>query len=283
MPPPVSLPQFGTFYGEITKRCEFLELTLTETAYPPEYQVPLHHHDLPWFGFVLEGSIVEILGKKSFHCKPLTLLYRVPDERHANRSGSQGSRCLTVELKELFFRSFVQSSGILRSSGEFDGGLLPTLMLRLYDEFHSLDNVSPLSIEGLALELVAESHRRSSILAGTVPPVWVKRAREMVRQQFTESLSLTKIASEIGTHPVQLARAFRKYYGYSVGEYVRKLRVDYAYNELLASEAPVVDIALATGFCDQAHFCRTFKRLTGMNPSELRTSRRLRAPRAYQS
>src|SRR6266478_4053734 len=128
----VRLPQYGTFYGEITKRHEFLELTLTETAYPPGYRVPVHHHELPWFGFVLEGSIVEILGKRSFHCKPLTLLFRVPDDSHANQSGNVGSRCLTVELKDSFFRSFVQCSGILPHSAEFDGGLLPTLMLRLY-------------------------------------------------------------------------------------------------------------------------------------------------------
>jgi AraC family transcriptional regulator len=50
--------------------------------------------------------------------------------------------------------------------------------------------------------------------------------------------------------------------------------VEYAYNELIATDSPIVDIALATGFCDQAHFCRTFKRLTGMNPSELRSLQR---------
>lgn len=273
----ISRPQFGTFYGEITKRHEFPVLTVTETVYPPGYRVPMHRHELPWFGFVLEGSILEILGRKLFECKPLKLLYRLPDEGHANRSGDQGSRCLTVELKQQFFQCFVRSSGILRDSAEFDGGLLPGLMLRLYNEFSSIDNVSPLAIEGLALELLAESHRRSTIVEKGVPPVWVKRAMEMIRQKFRDSLSLSGIAHEVGAHPVQLARGFRKYYGYSVGEYVRKLRVDCAYNQLVSSELPVVEIALATGFCDQAHFCRTFKRLTGMNPTELRASQRMRS------
>src|SRR5215469_3047925 len=273
----VSRPKFGTFYGEITKRREFPDLTLTETVYPAGYRVPMHRHELPWFGFVLEGSILEILGRKLFDCRPLKLLYRVPDAGHANQSGDRGSRCLTVELKEAFFRCFVQCSGILRDPAEFDGGLLPSLMLRLYNEFNSVDNVSPLAIEGLALELLAESHRRSGVVERGIPPIWVKRAMELIRQQFAEGLSLTGIAREIGAHPVQLARGFRKYYGYSVGEYVRKLRVDYAYNQLISSELPVVEIALAAGFCDQAHFCRTFKRLTGMNPTELRASQRIRS------
>lgn len=277
---PVSRPQFGTFYGEITKRREFPELTLTETLYPAGYRVPIHHHELPWFGFVLEGSMVEILGRKLFDCTPLKLLYRVPDGGHANQSGDRGSRCLTVEMKETFFRCFVQSLGILRDSAEFDGGFLPSLMLRLYNEFNCIDSVSPLAIEGLALELLAETHRRSSIVEGGIPPIWAKRAMEIIRQRFTEGLSLTTLAQETGAHPVQLARAFRKYYGYSVGEYVRKLRVDYAYSQLISSQLSVVDIALATGFCDQAHFCRTFKRLTGMNPTELRASQRIR-PASY--
>jgi len=279
----VARPQFGAFYGEIAKRREFPELTLTETVYPPAYRVPMHRHELPWFGFVLEGSILEILGRKLFDCKPLKLLYRVPDDAHANQSGDRGSRCLTVELKEAFFRGFVQSAGILRDPAEFDGGLLPSLMLRLYNEFNCIDDASPLAVEGLALELLAESHRRSGIIEKGTPPIWVKRAMELVRQQFTESLSLTAIAREIGAHPVQLARGFRKYYGYSVGEYVRKLRVDHAYHQLVSSELPVVDIALGNGFCDQAHFCRTFKRLTGMNPTALRASQRIRSAPYHHS
>jgi hypothetical protein len=50
------------------------------------------------------------------------------------------------------------------------------------------------------------------------------------------------------------------------------VRIDFACVELANSDAPLVDIALAAGFCDQSHFTRTFRRYTGMVPSLFRGS-----------
>jgi len=269
-------PQYGAFYGQVTRRRELPDLTVTETIYPPCYDVPVHRHQLPWFAFVLEGSFVETFGSKSVECKPLTLLYRLAEDCHGDRSGERGGRCITVEMKKAFFEQATQCASSLAHSAEFEGGLLPMLALRLHDEFTSTDSVAPLAIEGLTLELVAESSRRSILVTSQVPPIWIKRAVEMVRERFREDFSLADMASELGIHPVQLARTFRKHYGSSVGEYVRKLRVEYAYNQLMSTDLPIVDIGLAAGFCDQAHFGRIFKRLTGLSPKQLRVSSRSR-------
>jgi AraC family transcriptional regulator len=59
-----------------------------------------------------------------------------------------------------------------------------------------------------------------------------------------------------------------------VGDYVRKLRIEYACHELVASARPIVDIALAAGFCDQSHFTRTFKLAVGSSPSQYRAALR---------
>jgi AraC family transcriptional regulator len=75
-------------------------------------------------------------------------------------------------------------------------------------------------------------------------------------------------------HPVHLAQTFHKTYQCTVGDYVRKLRIEYACHELAASAKPIVDIALAAGFCDQSHFTRTFKRSIGAAPSQYRESLR---------
>jgi len=57
-------------------------------------------------------------------------------------------------------------------------------------------------------------------------------------------------------------------------DFVRQLRIEYACHELATSELPIVDIALSAGFFDQSHFTRTFKRLTGIVPSQYRQSLR---------
>ncbi len=277
----LSAPYFGTFYGEVTRRRELPQLILTETAYPPGYSVPVHKHDLSWFGFVLEGSLTEIHRNRSLDCRPLTLLYRLSEESHANRSGRGGGRCVTVEMKRQFFMDAIQNLGILRHSAEFQGGLLPRFMLSLHEEFRTMDTVSPLSIEGLVLELLAEAHRRLSIVQARPPSARVRQAMELVHARFTENLSLSEIASEVNSHPVHLARAFRKCYGYSIGGYIRKLRVECAYRDLITTNLSLVEIALANGFCDQAHFSRTFKRIIGIKPSELRMTLKARSMRGH--
>lgn len=52
----------------------------------------------------------------------------------------------------------------------------------------------------------------------------------------------------------------------SIGEYVRRLRVDYAARRLVGSTSSIADIATAVGFADQSHFSRVFLRITGLSP-----------------
>jgi AraC family transcriptional regulator len=77
-------------------------------------------------------------------------------------------------------------------------------------------------------------------------------------------------------HPVYLACAFRRHYRSTVGEYVRRLRVEFACRELSATRAPLAQVALAAGFADQSQFSRTFKRVVGLTPTEYR--KMFRAP-----
>ena len=71
-------------------------------------------------------------------------------------------------------------------------------------------------------------------------------------------------------HPVLLARAFRTYFGTSPGRYLRRLRLDWAAAELLATQRRLADIALQAGFADQSHFTRAFRRHTGLTPGQYR-------------
>jgi AraC-like DNA-binding protein len=78
------------------------------------------------------------------------------------------------------------------------------------------------------------------------------------------------VAESIGIHPVHLAREFRKHYHCTVGEYLRRLRIEHASRKLIESDSSLVDISEAAGFADQSHFGRTFKRLMGITPNGYR-------------
>ena len=147
---------------------------------------------------------------------------------------------------------------------------------RLYDEFRHTDELSPLAFEGLTLELLAECSRQAARTRDHQPPRWLRRVSDLAQARFRERLALGAIAESVGVHPAHLARVFRRFHGCTLGDYVRKLRVEFACHCLTTSDAPLADIALAAGFSDQSHFSNTFKRHTGVPPAAFRRSARPR-------
>jgi AraC family transcriptional regulator len=147
---------------------------------------------------------------------------------------------------------------------------------RLYKEFRQSDELSPLAIEGLTLELLAECSRQASRTGDRHPPRWLLAVSDLVQARFREPLTLGAIAETVGVHPAHLARVFRRFHGCTLGDHVRRLRVEFACHRLTTSDAPLVDIALATGFSDQSHFSNAFRRHTGMTPAAFRRAARPR-------
>jgi len=160
----------------------------------------------------------------------------------------------------------VQSKSLPSFSVTVPRNSLPELFLRMYYKFREMDDESLRTLEQALLEgqSVTNSGRRF--------PQWLERVRNILEQRFAEPFKLSEIAAEAGVHPVHLAREFRKHYGASVGEYLRRVRIEYACRELMGSNVAVTNIAFAAGFADQSHFSRTFKRLCGTTPGRYRAS-----------
>ena len=126
------------------------------------------------------------------------------------------------------------------------------------------------------LELLAKTCRHQKQNSEPRLPLWLRQARDFLHDRFSESLTLNVVAQAVGVHPVHLAREFRRHYHCTVGGYVRNLRIECARSELVTSETPLADIALAAGYSDQSHFTTAFKRQTGLSPAEFRRIFRVR-------
>jgi AraC family transcriptional regulator len=205
----------------------------------------------------------------------LTLAFHPPGEVHAEEFGEGPSRSFNVEIEPGWINRFSLPASLLDGWADTRGGPLASLALRLYREFRQPDAVSSLAVEGLMLELFAVAFREK---ASTIkqPPPWLKRTWEMVQTRFAEPLALGDVAAEVGVHPVHLAATFRRTYHCTVGEAIRRRRVEFASHQLAHSDAPLAVIALEAGFADQSHFCNVFKRQVGLSPAEFRRS--LRTP-----
>ena len=261
--------QPGYHFGQISKSCNVAGFVLTETIYSPSLKIPDHSHEQACFCLVLQGSYAEIYGGTVLACKPLSLLFRPPGETHSDHIHGAGGLCFIIEVEHSWLEQVREYSVALDAPTTFQGGTAAWLALKVYKEFKHLDEVSALAVQGLALTIAAELSRHPGI-ATCKPPRWMGHVKEILHARFSENLSLAGIAALVGVHPVYLASAFRRCYRCTIGDYVRQLRVEYACREILDSDAPLVEIALAAGFSNQAHFSRTFKRITGMTPLEYR-------------
>jgi len=259
-------------WGRILRRQEIAGSVLSETAYIPNFSVARHVHDyVGYFCLTLQGGYNEYSSRQNRELGPATLLYHSPGEAHSDKFGSQETRLFCVWVSRERFRAVRDHTTAADNSAQFTHGSALQLAFRLYKEFRSLDDLSPLVIEGLTLELLAETFRAARREVKYSDQPWIKRARDLIQTRFNDTLVVSEIAESVGVHPVHLTRVFRQRFGCTVGEYVRQLRVDFACRELSNSRKPLAEIASSAGFCDQAHFSRTLKRFTGMTPIEFRS------------
>ncbi|MEK6796349.1 MAG: AraC family transcriptional regulator [Spirochaetota bacterium] len=92
--------------------------------------------------------------------------------------------------------------------------------------------------------------------------------------RLSKKISVTDIGSSVGLGRTRLAEVFRERQGMTIIEYVNRRRVEQAKELLRTTDMPVIDIAMETGFNDVSNFNRTFKKIAGMPPSQLRKSER---------
>jgi len=133
---------------------------------------------------------------------------------------------------------------------------------------------------------VAASTSGPAGLAGSARAVWpaaqsrapaaVRMVRDLLTERLTEPPSLAELAALTGLSQFSLLRAFRSATGLPPHAYLNQLRVRRA-RLLLDDGLPPADVAAATGFADQAHLTRHFKRVVGVPPAAYQRERLQRA------
>ena len=265
----------GRFAGNSLRSRAIGGMVFTESSYEPGLKLARHSHERACFVLVLQGCFSESYEQRTRKGEPSMLIFRPQGERHADSFDRGGARCLNVEITEEWLeRARQHSAVVLRESGDYQGAQLQALSRRLFREFRETDEASRLAVEGIMLEIISAAERGASRRAAGGVPVWLARAREFMHAHYREGLTMAFIAEQVGVHPVHLAREFRKHFHNSPADYITGLRIETACRELSRPDASLAHVAAATGFYDQSHFSKTFKRLTGMTPAKYRSALR---------
>ncbi len=96
-----------------------------------------------------------------------------------------------------------------------------------------------------------------------------------IRSHLNGPLSLRVLADVAGFSPFHFHRLFSAFVGETLGEYIRRQRLQRAYQQILVTRRTVTEIALESGYETPAAFTRAFRQAFHLSPSALRRQGKL--------
>jgi AraC family transcriptional regulator len=227
-----------------------------------------HSHDLPSLTLVLNGRYEETIRGRAVWYGPGALLFYPPGEPHSQLFAPSGAVKLSLSPPAAML-DYLADRLPLSEAPVADAPELARLGRRMAQEIRLADGYSRTALEGLSWEMVALFGRHAA-RTETDGSVSVAMAREIIAAHLDQPLSIARLAALCDVHPARLARAFRRELGVGPGEYQRALRLRHALRLVAETDAPLSEVALACGFCDQSHFSRAFKAAYGCAPKTYR-------------
>lgn len=109
---------------------------------------------------------------------------------------------------------------------------------------------------------------------GGLAPGAARRVREHIEDHLSENIDLAALAGIAGLSVYHFARAFKQTLGVTPHHYLVTRRVEQAKEMLARTDAPLAEVASATGFSDQSHLARHFRQILGVTPTQFRWSQR---------
>jgi AraC family transcriptional regulator len=246
---------------------------VTHARFPANSVIEAHTHDRPIFAVMLAGGFRSHIAHRRLECAPATLWTEPAGEVHANYIGRSGARVIVVQPDPGLADTFGPFASLLEAVRHARQPLVANDAGRIAAEVENPDALTPMAIDAFVFAMLATAARSTTRRRASSPPSWLSRVREMLHEQFREPLALGELASIAGVHPSHLAREFRAHHGVSIGEYVRRVRCEWAVGRLLSTTESISEIAASAGYSDQSHFTRQCVRFVGVGPGEYRRTR----------
>ncbi len=237
-------------------------------------EYPRHWHDELYLCAIIDGAADLQCVASSYSTPPGTLVLVPPGEIHANRKLRCTFRCMFIDNQALqaemerfteqavpgmsfrteLIRSVKTTTSFLRTHqflGQTASELARDSAVMLF--FHAL--VSRHSATDLR-----------SVRDGNEDPA-IRRTQRFLDEHYAERVSLQDLARFAGLSPYHLHRSFCRKIGMPPHGYQTQVRIHHA-RLMLRQGRSISDVASSSGFVDQSHFARHFKKLTGVTPGQ---------------
>ena len=243
---------------------------VTEARFSAGDILHAHSHDRPIMAVMLSGSFDTAIMGRRFACPPDHAWMEPCEERHANYIGRHGARVLVFQPDPAHAPLSDTVLPLLEDVAHVHDPTVSLDARRVLREMDEADALSRLAIDALMLTMLVQVSRTHRKLASPRAPVWLSRVREKLHDEFRSPPALSEVAAVAGVTPTHVCHAFKSHLGVPIGEYVRRVRITWAAEQLRMTDQPLSAIAMAAGYSDQSHFTRESRRLLGFRPAEYR-------------
>jgi AraC family transcriptional regulator len=199
---------------------------------------------------------------------PGSVCYYHAGEPHQMLQVAPDSLDIHVDIPQEFFQRFSlddrQMDRIIKGSPE-----IKLLMVRIWRELLINDQAAMLTVQMELIRLLSDPPK--AFKPNGVPPQ-MRLVANFLEEHWDRQITLAELSAIAGLHPVTICKYFSSYFGCTLGEHLRNLKISYAL-QLLPSDLSLTEVAYCCGFFDQSHFTRTFKQLTGFLPLQFRNGK----------
>ena len=245
------------------------------SAYFPRHAFPRHYHHTYVIQMVEEGTDEFLCGHHQFRAAPGTVVAIHPGEVHTGNPSEDGP----LTYRALYpsgptMAQIAAEAGLGAQAPEFESRVIqdPDLAERLLEAHRGVQSgASALSSAQLraALGELIVRHSRVDSETCRAEPLAVRQARELIESDPSRNFSLDELADYCGYSPYYFLRLFKRAVGLPPHEYTQALRAEKA-REMLRQGMPAWLAALDLGYADQAHFTRSFRKISGGTPGAFR-------------
>ncbi len=265
----------GAFFGDACRTLQTPSFEFTELAATvPQREVPRHTHETAHFVLVLRGIYTTEAHNQDGYCSASTLIFNPAGTSHRDCFLSQNGRFLSITPGVHGSKLLEKVPCVARVIAGRSAHPLTSLVTRPIErEFAREYGPSAIVLESLGLELIGQLVQFNDGIEPRGIPAWLLRTREMIDDSAGIEISIAGLAAAAEVHPVYLARAFRKHFGRSPGEYMRRRRLLRVLQVLSETRIPLVEVALQCGFSDQSRMTHALKSEFGIAPGQYRRQR----------
>jgi AraC family transcriptional regulator len=243
-----------------------VSVSLTHYQEEKEPGFPMHAHINPHLTLLLAGGTAEKWEGGICERMAGDIVYYPAGEPHHNLQTLGGSKNINVEFEPSFFtRHEIDESVVALAVNK--NTTTKFLLLKVYRELICADIFSPASVDMLILELLNGSDRNNN---NKRIPEWMKKVQQYLSDNWDKTVTLQELSRAAEVHPTTISKYFPLYFSCTLGEYLRRIKIEKSLALIKSSRLSLLEIALECGFADQSHFIRVFKMTTGFLPNDFR-------------